>query len=301
MDYSLNFRKVKTMIELRNEQISIVVAEKGAELQSIKDVEEKEYLWQGDPKYWPRRSPILFPLVCSVKNDTYRVDGKEYHLPRHGFARDKEFTVIRQGEDRVTLALHESDETLKVYPFCFNLAVTYRLEGNTIHVIWHVENTDKRDIHFQIGGHPAFNVPGMKDGDQLQGCITLDRKEPLVALKSYADGSHDMEDVPVEAEYGVLEFDNHFFRNDSVKIHNSQVRQAILLDEDDQPAVTVNFRTPVIAFWSPFGKQAPFVCIEPWYGIGDPRGYDGEFKDKPLMNHLQPGASFMSEYTIQIG
>ena len=301
MDYSLNFRKVKTMIELRNEQISIVVAEKGAELQSIKDVEEKEYLWQGDPKYWPRRSPILFPLVCSVENDTYRVDGKEYHLPRHGFARDKEFTVIRQGEDRVTLALHESDETLKVYPFCFNLAVTYRLEGNTIHVIWHVENTDKRDIHFQIGGHPAFNVPGMKDGDQLQGCITLDRKEPLVALKSYADGSHDMEDVPVEAEYGVLEFDNHFFRNDSVKIHNSQVRQAILLDEDDQPAVTVNFRTPVIAFWSPFGKQAPFVCIEPWYGIGDPRGYDGEFKDKPLMNHLQPGASFMSEYTIKIG
>lgn len=301
MDYSLNFRKVKTMIELRNEQISIVVAEKGAELQSIKDVEEKEYLWQGDPKYWPRRSPILFPLVCSVENDTYRVDGKEYHLPRHGFARDKEFTVIRQGEDRVTLALHESDETLKVYPFCFNLAVTYRLEGNTIHVIWHVENTDKRDIHFQIGGHPAFNVPGMKDGDQLQGCITLDRKEPLVALKSYADGSHDMEDVPVEAEYGVLEFNNHFFRNDSVKIHNSQVRQAILLDEDDQPAVTVNFRTPVIAFWSPFGKQAPFVCIEPWYGIGDPRGYDGEFKDKPLMNHLQPGASFMSEYTIAIG
>ena len=301
MDYSLNFRKVKTMIELRNEQISIVVAEKGAELQSIKDVEEKEYLWQGDPKYWPRRSPILFPLVCSVENDTYRVEGKEYHLPRHGFARDKEFTVIRQGEDRVTLALHESDETLKVYPFCFNLAVTYRLEGNTIHVIWHVENTDKRDIHFQIGGHPAFNVPGMKDGDQLQGCITLDRKEPLVALKSYADGSHDMEDVPVEAEYGVLEFNNHFFRNDSVKIHNSQVRQAILLDEDDQPAVTVNFRTPVIAFWSPFGKQAPFVCIEPWYGIGDPRGYDGEFKDKPLMNHLQPGASFMSEYTIQIG
>ena len=141
----------------------------------------------------------------------------------------------------------------------------------------------------------------MKDGDKLEGCITLDNKEPLIALKSYADGSHDMIEVPVEAEYGVIEFDDHFFRNDSVKIHNSQVRQAILLDEDDQPAVTVSFRTPVIAFWSPFGKQAPFVCIEPWYGIGDPRGYNGEFKDKPLMNHLQPGASFMSEYTIAIG
>lgn len=288
------------MIELRNEHIAIVVATKGAELQSIKDAEETEYLWQGNPKYWPRRSPILFPLVCSVENDTYRVDGQEYHLPRHGFARDKEFTVIRQGADRVTLALHESEETLKVYPFCFNLAVTYRLDGNKIHVIWHVENTDTKDIHFQIGGHPAFNVPGMKEGDQLEGCITLDNKKPLVGLKSYVDGSHDMEDVPVEADYGVIEFDNHFFRNDSVKIHRSQVRQAVLLDEDDQPAVTVEFHTPVIAFWSPFDKHAPFVCIEPWYGIGDPRGYNGEFKDKPLMNHLQPGASFMAEYAIAI-
>ena len=163
-----------------------------------------------------------------------------------------------------------------------------------------MENTDKRDIHFQIGGHPAFNVPGMKEGDQLQGCITLDNKEPLIGLKSYIDGSHEMVEVPIEAEYGVIEFDNAFFRNDSVKIHNSQVRQAVLLDEDDQPAVTVSFRTPVIAFWSPFDKHAPFVCIEPWYGVGDPRGYDGEFKDKPLMNHLQPGASFMSEYVIAI-
>ena len=190
------------MVELRNEQISIVVAEKGAELQSIKDAEGNEYLWQGDPKYWPRRSPILFPLVCSVENDTYRVDGKEYHLPRHGFARDMDFTLIRQGEDRATFALHESEETLKVYPFCFNLAVTYRLDGNKIHVIWHVENTDKRDIHFQIGGHPAFNVPGMKEGEQLQGCITLDNKEPLIGLKNYIDGSHEMVEVPVEAEYG---------------------------------------------------------------------------------------------------
>ena len=289
------------MIELRNEQIAIVVAEMGAELQSIKDAEEKEYLWQGDEKYWPRRSPILFPLVCSVENDTYRVEGKEYHLPRHGFARDKEFTVIRQGEDRVTLALHESDETLAVYPFRFNLAVTYRLDGNRIHVIWHVENTDTKEIHFQIGGHPAFNVLGMKAGDKLEGCITLDNKEPLIGLKSYIDGSYEMVEVPIEGEYGVLEFDNHFFRNDSVKIHNSQVHQAVLLDEDDQPAVTVDFRTPVIAFWSPFDKHAPFVCIEPWYGLGDPRGYTGEFKDKPLMNHLQPGASFMSEYTITIG
>ena len=147
------------MIELKNEQLTILVAEKGAELQSVKDNEGREYMWQAGEK-WPRHSPILFPIVCSVNNDTYVVDGKEYHLPRHGFARDTEFTVVSQSEEKVTLALHDSEETLKVYPYRFNLAITYRLEDNKVHVIWHVENTDTQEIHFQIGGHPAFNVPG---------------------------------------------------------------------------------------------------------------------------------------------
>jgi len=253
-------------------------------------------MWQAGEK-WPRHSPILFPIVCSVNNDTYVVDGREYHLPRHGFARDTMFTVMSQTQDKVTLALHESEESLKVYPYCFNLAITYRLEGNRIHVIWHVENTDQQEIHFQIGGHPAFNVPGGK----LDGQIRLDNKEPMDVLKSYIDGSHDMVEEPLEADLGVIEICDNFFRNDSVKIHKCQTHRAMLMDTDGKPAVTVDYKTPVCAFWSPYGKQAPFVCIEPWYGLGDPRGFKGEFKDKPLMNHLQPGASFMSRYTITIG
>ena len=284
------------MIELKNEQLAILVAEKGAELQSVKDSDGREYLWQAGPA-WPRHSPILFPIVCSVNDETYLVDGQEYHLPRHGFARDMDFTLISRTQDKVTLALHDSEATLQVYPFRFNLAVTYRLEANKLHVIWHVENTDDQEIHFQIGGHPAFNVPGGK----LEGTIKLDNEDPMDALKSYADGSHDMVEVPLDADSGILEINSSFFRNDSVKIHKSQTRRAMLMDTNGEPAVTVDYKTPVCAFWSPFGKEAPFVCIEPWYGIGDPRGFKGEFKDKPLMNHLLPGASFMSKYTITIG
>ena len=283
------------MIELKNEQLTVLIATLGAELQSVKDDEGREYLWQAGPE-WPRRSPILFPIVCSVNDNTYVVDGKEYHLPRHGFARDMEFTLISKTDEKVTLALHESEETLKVYPYRFNLAVTYRLEGKKVHVIWHVENTDCQEIHFQIGAHPAFNVPGGK----LEGIIKLDNDEPMDTLKSYADGSHDMVEVPLEADEGVMEISNNFFRNDSVKIHDCQTRQACLLNPDGSPAVTVDYKCPIIAFWSPYQKKAPFVCIEPWYGLGDPRGWKGEFKDKPYMNHLQPGASFMSEYTITI-
>ena len=290
------------MVELRNEQISIIVSEKGAELQSIKSTNGKEYLWQADPKYWNRHSPILFPIVCSVNNETYRVDGKEYHLPRHGFARDMEFKLIGKSERKVTFALESNQDTKKVYPYDFTLSVSYTLEDNKIGVIWHVLNTDKQEIHFQIGGHPAFNIPDMKAGDNQFGCIRLDNKEPMDALHSYGDGSHEMDEVPfIEAENGIMEFSNNTWRNDSIKIHKSQLHRAELLNKAGEAEVTVEFRTPVIAFWSPYGKEAPFVCIEPWYGIGDPQSFKGEFKDKPLMNHLLPGASFMSKYDIIIG
>ena len=289
------------MIELSNKQLTIKVAEMGAELQSITDSEGREYLWQGDPQYWPRRSPILFPIVCSVENDTYTVDGKEYHLPRHGFARDTKFTPVAQSEQKVVLALHDNEETLKVYPFHFNLAVSYRLDGNKIHVVWHVENTDKREMHFQIGGHPAFYAPGCEAGQPLKGLLRVDNGGQLQGLKSHIDGSVEMEEIEIESENGLIRFDDEFFAHDSVKLHGNQTSCVELLNPDGTPAVTLSYKCPIIAFWSPYQKNAPFVCLEPWYGVGDPRGYDGDFKDKPFINHLLPGASFMSEYVITIG
>lgn len=285
------------MIELKNEQLTICISEKGAELQSIKDSDGREYMWQAGPE-WPRHSPILFPIVCSVNNNTYVVDGKEYHLPRHGFARDAEFRVMSHcsTDKRVSLLLRDSEETHEVYPFGFELIVTYELVGNRIVITWRVNNIDEQEIHFQIGGHPAFNMPGGK----LKGRIELDKEGPITTLKTYPDGTIEMVEVPLDAYKGVMNIDEEFFLNDSVKIHNCQTSRAILLDTNGEPSVTVDYCTPVCAFWSPYGKQAPFVCIEPWYGIGDPIGFKGEFKDKPLMNHLLPGASFEGGYSITI-
>ncbi len=285
------------MIELKNEQLTICISEKGAELQSIKDSDGREYMWQAGPQ-WPRHSPILFPIVCSVNNNTYVVDGKEYHLPRHGFARDAEFCVMSHcsTDKRVSLLLRDSEETHEVYPFGFELIVTYELVGNRIVITWRVNNIDEQEIHFQIGGHPAFNMPGGK----LKGRIELDKEGPITTLKTYPDGTIEMVEVPLDAYKGVMNIDEEFFLNDSVKIHNCQTSRAILLDTNGEPFVTVDYCTPVCAFWSPYGKQAPFVCIEPWYGIGDPIGFKGEFKDKPLMNHLLPGASFEGGYSISI-
>ena len=292
---------LKMMIELSNEQLTIKVAEMGAELQSIIDNKGHEYLWQADPQYWPRHSPILFPIVCSVENDTYTVDGQEYHLPRHGFARDTRFTLVNQSDKQVLLTLRDSEETLKVFPFNFKLSVSYTLNQNHIYVVWHVENTGKREMHFQIGGHPAFYAPGCEAGQPLKGVLRVDNKGQLLGLKSHIDGSVEMEEIEVASQDGLIYFDDEFFAHDSVKLHKSQTSCVELLNPDGSVAVRLDYSCPIIAFWSPYQKNAPFVCLEPWYGVGDPRGYKGEFKDKPLMNHLLPGASFVSQYIITIG
>ena len=285
---------------LKNEQLQIVVSEHGAELQSIKDAEGKEYLWQGDPKYWGRRSPILFPIVCGLWDDCYRLDGYEYKMARHGFARDLDFKLINKTDTKVTFALEDSPETHRCYPYHFMLSITYRLDGNKIHVIWHVHNTDKNEIHFQIGGHPAFMIPGMKEGDEVKGTVCFDNKGKLERLIGNMKGCIIPGRFDVGSKDGIWHFTEDSFKEDCVIIDKSQVKQVALLDEEGQPSVTVDMKTPCVGIWAPYGKHAPFVCIEPWYGIHDKVEYSGDFRQKYLMNHLQPGASFLSEYTITI-
>lgn len=285
---------------LKNEQLQIVVSEHGAELQSILDAEGKEYLWQGDSKYWGRRSPILFPIVCGLWDDCYRLDGYEYKMARHGFARDMDFKLINKTDTKVTFALEDSPETHRCYPYHFMLGITYRLDGNKIHVIWHVHNTDNNEIHFQIGGHPAFMIPGMKEGDEVKGTVRFDNKGKLERLIGNMKGCIIPGRFDVGSQDGIWHFTEDSFKEDCVIIDKSQVKQVALLDEDGQPSVTVDMKTPCVGIWAPYGKHAPFVCIEPWYGIHDKVEYSGDFRQKYLMNHLQPGASFLSEYTITI-
>ncbi len=285
---------------LKNEQLQIAISEHGAELQSIQDADGNEYLWQGDPKYWGRRSPILFPIVCGLWDDCYRLDGYEYKMQRHGFARDMDFQLIAKTDRKVTFALEDTPDTHRCYPYHFMLSITYRLDGNKIHVIWHVHNTERNEIHFQIGGHPAFMIPGMKEGDEVKGTIRFDNTDKIERLIGNMNGCIIPGRFDVGSRDGIWHFNEDSFKEDCVIIDKSQVKQVSLLDENQKPVVTVDMKTPCVGIWAPYGKHAPFVCIEPWYGIHDKVEYHGDFRQKYLMNHLQPGASFLSEYTITI-
>ena len=285
---------------LKNEQLQIAISEHGAELQSIQDADGNEYLWQGNPKFWGRRSPILFPIVCGLWDDCYRLDGYEYKMQRHGFARDMDFQLIAKTDRKVTFALEDTPETHRCYPYHFMLSITYRLDGNRIHVIWHVHNTERNEIHFQIGGHPAFMIPGVKEGDEVKGTIRFDNTDKIERLIGNMNGCIIPGRFDVGSMDGIWHFNEDSFKEDCVIIDKSQVKQVSLLDENQKPVVTVDMKTPCVGIWAPYGKHAPFVCIEPWYGIHDKVEYRGDFRQKYLMNHLQPGASFLSEYTITI-
>lgn len=288
------------MEQIKNDKLTVTVSKHGAELQSIKDANGKEYLWQADPKFWDRHSPLLFPIVCGLWEDKYRVNGKEYKLGRHGFARDTDFKLIAQGDNQLVYCLNDSTETLKDYPYHFNLAVSYKITENKIKVVWHVENTDNKEIYFQIGGHPAFNVPDLKQGEPLAGTLKFNEEEPS-RLYGNVGGCITPGYHKVKTEDGLYKFTQDDFKDDAVIFDHSQLKKISIINKEGKPEVTLDIKTPAVGIWSPYGKDAHFVCIEPWYGIHDWAEYDGEFKDKYLMNKLLPGCSFMSEYTITIG
>lgn len=287
------------MEQIKNDQLTVEISAHGAELKSIKDADGNEYLWDGDKEFWGGQSPLLFPIVGGLWKGVYRIGDKEYSLPRHGFGKLVDFKLVGKTGDRLTFALIDNEETFENYPYHFNLAVSYRLAGNELHVIWHVENTDDKVIYFQIGGHPAFKVPGCKKGEKLKAFLKLDNEAPTRLFATIGGCIDPNARETVQTDNGILEVTDESFADDAYIFDKSQVKQISLLNEKCEPHVTVEFKTPAVGVWNP-GNHAPFVCIEPWFGTCDWAEYTGEFKDKYMMNSLQPGASFMSEYIIRI-
>lgn len=284
---------------LTSDLLTISIATHGAELCSIIDRSGREYLWQADPRYWKRHSPILFPIVGSVRDGHFTIDGRQYSMSQHGFARDSDFTPLGSTGDEAWYELTSSDTTLAAYPYKFRLQVGYRLTGETVTVIWRVTNTDDRDIYFQIGAHPAFYYPDYgSDGER--GYLWFDREDSFTYLR-IGDGacaSLTPHSQPLDGH--LLRLDTHTFDIDTFIIEGSQLTSVALLDRERRPHLTMQFDSPLLGIWSPPRKDAPFVCIEPWYGRCDREGFEGEFRDRDHVNRLTAGQTFEASYKIII-
>jgi galactose mutarotase-like enzyme len=284
---------------IENEQLKAVVSSKGCELISVEGKENKrEYIWDANPDAWKRHAPVLFPLVGKYRDGKAAYNGSEYPLSQHGFARDMEFELVSADGTEVVMKLSDTEETLKKYPFHFELICSYKLEKNAVTARWQVNNTNTETMYFSIGGHPAFAAPQGKD--TCENCkIQVKTDKTWLDYKLLnADGlvEENVYRQPLD-ENGCITITKDMFDKDAWIVENKNIHQVSLL-EDGMPFVTVDFNSPVFGLWSPVGKGVPFVCIEPWYGRADAKDFSGTLKDREYGNALAAGAGFIAEYTM---
>lgn len=275
-------------MRLDNGKIYIEVSPFGAELKRIK-MNGIEYLWGGDPKFWKRNSPVLFPIVGRLLDNEYRYKGEVYSMSQHGFARDNEFELVSSTSNSVLYSFTSTLKTKEVYPFEFELKIGYELVENKIIVSWEVKNIGDTELIFGIGAHPAFNF--------LNGSIIeVNRTTNIYMLQSSPYIHSVQKDVSVES----IIIDDSTFVEDAIILENID---SVTL-KDEEKSVSINCESfPYIGLWSSVneGKNAPFVCLEPWHGITDFYNHNKQLEDKVGMNKLIKGASFKASYEIILG
>ena len=289
---------------LENELLRVEIDSFGAELKSVKSKStNQEYMWQGDPAFWGRTSPVLFPFVGRLKNDSFLHGGKTYTMKQHGFARDMEHQLLSKTDTSINFKLVTCEETLKNFPFSFVLNIGYELVGNELKVLWEVcNNSVDKHMHFGIGAHPAFNCP-------------IHNEDSKVGYKLYFAGLDELHHYGNSLETGlcldedlVLPLENNratitpdFFDRSTYIAEGNQTGEIGLEDPDGNRILTVLFDMPLFGIWSPEGKNAPFVCIEPWYGRCDREDFEGTLKARAFDNSLEAGEKFNTSYTIRFG
>ncbi|MCW3846708.1 aldose 1-epimerase family protein [Sphingomonas sp. LB-2] len=279
------------MIEIGSEALTAAINPFGAELTSLRDAEGRELMTDADPAYWSGHAPLLFPIVGRLMEDRYRLDGKEYSLPQHGFARRQMFALVEQTERRALFRLTDNDETRAVYPFAFRLDVEFSLRPlhPTFITKVTVTNTGDRDMPASFGFHPAFAWPLPYGAAKEDHRISFTQDEPGRLAAIVKGGWIDAEGRDSPIDHYALHLTDELFERDAL-IWNPVRSQWVLYGPEHGPQLLVDFPdTPALGIWTRPGAR--FVCIEPWHGIADPWGFAGEIWDKPLMQRYAPGES----------
>lgn len=285
--------------QIRNESLTLEIDVHGAEMKSLIDnCSGQEYLWCGDAAYWGRTSPVLFPLVGNYREKRSCFAGKWYSLSQHGFARDMDFELVSEKDDEIWFALEDSPETLEKYPFGFRLELGYRLQGRAVEVLWKVTNKNDREMYFSIGGHPAFNCPLREGEKQTDYRIGFDTCEPLTASVLDENGTVSERKKVLELTDGMLQITDSMFDEDALIVEHDQAHKVALYTPEGEKYLEVKFEAPLFGIWSPAGKHAPFVCIEPWYGRSDRADFGQKLEEREWGNVLKAGEIFTAAYQI---
>lgn len=281
---------MKTIIKDKNYSASILHF--GAELESFTK-DNTNYIWSVDEQFWNKTSPVLFPIVGGLKNNSYEIDGNEYELPRHGFARNFNFKVIETTENSVTFSLKENETTLQVYPFEFELQLKYVLNENKLTLIYSVENNSKNIMPFNIGAHPAFSIPSNFNEYSLH----FNKEEKLL--------SHQLENdlfngktIEIESKNQQLALNYSLFVKDALVFKNIESKE-IELHFNNKPYIKISFSDfKHLGIWTK--PNAPFLCVEPWMGYADKSNSNGKLFEKESIQTINPNEKLSCEFSIEI-
>ncbi|MFY9090106.1 aldose 1-epimerase family protein [Arcobacter aquimarinus] len=285
--------------EIKSEFLKAKINSFGAELNSLQKLgNDCEYIWQADSKYWARHSPILFPIVGRLKEDSYIYKDKKYSMSQHGFARDKKFEVVKNEEDFIEFKLCEDEKSLEIYPFLFELIISYKLEKSKLIISYKVKNKSDKTMFFSIGAHPAFNwslEKNLKKEDYFLEFEVDKIKRYFLDEKGLLFKSDDL-----KLENNKLFLNEELFKDDALVFEDLNIKQVVFKSNKSDKFVKVNFDDfPYLGIWSkPSG--APFLCIEPWFGVADDKNSNQKIEEKRGINSLKKDEEFSCSYSIEI-
>lgn len=281
-------------ITLSNQLITATISLKGAELRSLANVSNKRnYIWEVNPAYWESQSPILFPIVGSLKNNSYAYNGKKFELQRHGFARNEDFKVLYQTEKEVLFSLKATEQTLEVYPFYFELQIKYVIRNTTLDVAYKVTNHTESTMPFSIGGHPGFALPQPFTAYSLE----FEKEE---VLEVYQLKNHLLSDYTFKLPLTnkILPLEYSLFEKDALIFKKIASKQISLL-ENSIPILKFKFADfPNLGIWTK--NNAPYICLEPWFGYADTEICSGNLMEKEGVILLGSKSDFNCSFVIEI-
>ena len=285
--------------EIKNSFISVKIDSFGAQLNSLKKTNENlEYIWQANPQYWNRHAPILFPIVGRLKDDEYFYKDKKYNMTQHGFARDCEFELVKKEDDYLKFRLESNEKSLEKYPFLFELDISYELVENKLVISYEVKNKTNGEMLFSIGAHPAFNWP--LDNEEKNDCYF--EFEDIKSTKRYFlnDKGLVYNNADLEIIENKIPLSEELFKDDALVFNDLSINIVSFKNTKNTNHIRLDFeKFPYLGLWSkPSG--APFLCIEPWYGVADSFDSSKSLEDKKGIITLQKDEIFSCFYNIEI-
>ena len=290
------------MFIIENEHLKIEIHPKGAELQSIYNKKKSlEYMWGADPAFWGKKSPVLFPIIGSLKNNTYYFENKAYRLSRHGFAREMDFTVTDQTASSITFTLTRSEATFEKYPFQFRFDIVYNIKENQLQVMYRVVNKGEinQTLYFSVGGHPAFKIPLLPGTVYTDYYLKFNKVENAGRWLISKEGLIETRSIPLLNDEQQLPLTKELFYTDAIVFKQLRSDKVKLVSNTSGELFEFDFTGfPYLGIWA--AKDADFVCIEPWCGIADSVTTNQQFTQKEGINKLDSTDQFERRWRLTI-